>query len=136
MKRSQILALKVCCLLVAVGMPLVMVIGALFPWKVADESLLQHRDAPRLLVGMNYARSGSAEWVSHSYIIVPYSLYTLDAIKVSKHPDGVDVRAEPFGAFLRLIIFAASIVGLWLIYRRQLAKPKGDASAFQETHRK
>src|SRR6185295_5465558 len=76
--------LRLACPVAAVSLPLLMLYGALVPWQVAEDALVEHRGSSKLLLGSSsHWHSGNghqSETTSRTYLIIPYSLSTFNAV--------------------------------------------------------
>ena len=91
--------LRLACPVAAVSLPLLMLYGALVPWQVAEDALVEHRGSSKLLLGTSsYWHSGNghqSETTSRTYLIIPYSLSTFNAVTVVSSQECIEEPLTP-----------------------------------------
>ena len=119
--------LRLACPVAAVGLPLLMLYGALVPWQVAEDTLIEHRGSSKLLLGSSsHWHSGNghqSETTSRTYLIIPYSLSTFNAVTVVSTNGRVEVASSHFALLAILAGYALSVYGSWWFWVRPAKQP-------------
>ena len=105
-----------------IGLPVLVLYGAVVPWRVADDALAEYRGFPKLLIGASYRwRSTNGhdfEKISRTYLILPHSLSIPAAVTVVSTNGAVEVAAKPASGSGIVLAYVLALCGTWWFWLR------------------